>query len=136
MHELGTINYVIETVENLCVENSLTQVGSVTLEIGEVSGIIPQFLEEYWLYAREKTKFLKDAELKIEPIEAITYCENCQKTYPTMKYAKICPYCGSEMNILSKKLRQCEVTLPHSYFCIRCIRPNIFQAAGIMITIL
>ena len=100
MHELGTINYVIETVENLCVENSLTQVGSVTLEIGEVSGIIPQFLEEYWLYAREKTKFLKEAELKIESIEAITYCENCQKTYPTMKYAKICPYCGSGQTYL------------------------------------
>ena len=55
MHELGTINYVIETVEDLCVENSLTQVGSVTLQIGEVSGIIPQFLQDYWLYARDKT---------------------------------------------------------------------------------
>lgn len=95
MHELGTIHYVIETVEKLCVDNALTQVGSVTLEVGEVSGIIPQFLEEYWLYAREKTTYLKEAELKIEPIEAITFCEDCRKTYPTMKYAKICPHCGS-----------------------------------------
>ena len=99
MHELGTINYVIETVEDLCVENSLTQVGSVTLQIGEVSGIIPQFLQDYWLYARDKTKFLKEAELKIEPIEAITYCENCQKTYPNYEIRKNLPLLRKRANL-------------------------------------
>ena len=31
MHELGTVIYIIETVEKLAVENHLTTVGSVTL---------------------------------------------------------------------------------------------------------
>ena len=39
MHELGTVLYVIEQVENVVEENHLSQVGSVTLQIGEVSGI-------------------------------------------------------------------------------------------------
>ena len=51
MHELGTIHYVIDTVEKLAVENQLTKIGSVTLEVGEVSGIIPHFLSDYWEYA-------------------------------------------------------------------------------------
>ena len=95
MHELGTISYVIDTVEKLAVENQLTKIGSVTLEVGEVSGIVPRFLTDYWEYAKKKTTFLQDAELKIETIHAVTYCQDCGQTYPTLEYAKICPHCQS-----------------------------------------
>ena len=95
MHELGTIHYVIDTVEKLAVENELTKIGSVTLEVGEVSGIIPRFLSDYWEYAKKHTTYLQEAELKIETIRAVTYCQDCGKTYPTVQYAKICPYCQS-----------------------------------------
>ena len=100
MHELGTIRYVIDTVEKLAVENRLTKVGSVTLEVGEVSGIIPRFLTDYWDYAKKKTAYLQEAELKIETIRAVTYCQSCGKTYSTLEHAKICPYCGSDNTFL------------------------------------
>ena len=100
MHELGTINYVIDTVEKLAVENQLTKVGSVTLQVGEVSGIIPHFLTDYWEYAKKKTTYLQEAELKIETVPAVTFCEDCKQTYPTVKYAKICPHCKSEHTYL------------------------------------
>jgi hydrogenase nickel incorporation protein HypA/HybF len=100
MHELGTIHYVIDTVEQLAAENHLTKIGSVTLQVGEVSGIIPRFLTDYWEYARKKTTYLQEAALIIEPIEAVTYCQSCGKTYPTVKYAKICPYCRSDNTFL------------------------------------
>ena len=35
-----------------------------------------------------------------DTLEAVTYCQDCGKTYPTMKYAKICPYCGSGQTYL------------------------------------
>lgn len=95
MHELGTIQYVIKAVEAVCVEQELRQVASVTLEIGEVSGILPEFLTDCWKWAVERTRYLKGAELKIAPIEAVTYCESCGETYPTVKYAKVCPHCQS-----------------------------------------
>ena len=95
MHELGTIYYVIDTVEKLMVENDLKEVASITLEVGEVSGIIPSYLEEFWQYARAKTEHFQKTELKIEELKAVTYCQSCGKTYPTMEYAKICPYCNS-----------------------------------------
>ena len=100
MHELGTVIYVIETVEKLAVENQLTTVGSVTLEVGEVSGIIPDYLSDFWLYARKKSDLLKDAELKIETIPGVTYCQDCKKTYPTVQHGKECPYCKSENTFL------------------------------------
>ena len=100
MHELGTIYYVIDTVEKLMVENNLSKVASITLEVGEVSGIIPEYLTDFWQYAREKSEHFKETGLKIEKLEAVTYCQDCRKTYPTMVYKKICPYCGSENTFL------------------------------------
>ena len=95
MHELGTIYYVIDTVEKLAAENDLKKVASITLEVGEVSGIIPEYLSDFWLYARKKSELFQETELKIEELKAVTYCQDCGKTYPTMQYAKICPYCKS-----------------------------------------
>ena len=43
---------------------------------------------------------MEEAELKIEQIEAVTFCEECQKEYPTVEHGKICPYCGSENTYL------------------------------------
>ena len=96
MHEMGTVMYVIRTVNQVCEENRLSKVASVTLEIGEVSGILPEYIKNFWQWAVKKEKYLQEAELVIEPIPAVTYCEGCGKTYGTVKYGKICPYCGSE----------------------------------------
>ena len=44
MHELSIVTYVIEQVDKIAKENSLTDIQSVTLEFGEVSGIVPEYL--------------------------------------------------------------------------------------------
>ena len=95
MHELGTIYYVIDTVEKLMAENDLKKVGSITLEVGEVSGIIPSYLTDFWEYARAKTEHFQETELKIEEVKAVTYCQDCKQTYPTVQYGKECPHCHS-----------------------------------------
>lgn len=95
MHELGTIIYIIDTIEKLAEEEKLTEVGSITLEVGEVSGIVPDYLKDYWLYARKKSELLKETELRILDLPAVTFCQNCEKTYSTVQYAKECPHCHS-----------------------------------------
>ncbi len=95
MHELGTIVYVIDTIEKLAKEQELTAVGSITLEVGEVSGIVPDYLTDFWLYARKDSALLKDTELKIEELKAVTFCQDCRNTYPTVEFAKECPKCHS-----------------------------------------
>lgn len=58
MHEMGTVMYVIRAVNNVCEENKLTKVASVTLEIGEVSGIIPSYIKDFWQWAiKRKSTF-------------------------------------------------------------------------------
>ena len=100
MHELGLVSHVIKTIEDLCEEQDLSQVSSVTLQIGEVSGIIPEYLDDCWKWSVEKTEKMKGCELKWEQLKAVTYCETCGSKYETVKYAKICPDCGSDNTYL------------------------------------
>ena len=100
MHELGVVFHVIKEVEKIASENDVARVDSVTLEIGEVSGIINAMLADCWDWAVKKTEVLKDAKLQIETIPAVTFCEDCHKEYETVKYGRTCPECGSEHTYL------------------------------------
>ena len=100
MHELGVVFHIIDDVTKVGEENNLTEIQSVTLQLGTVSTVIPDYLKDCWKWAVKKTELLKSAELIIEPIEAITFCEDCQSTYDTIKHGKKCPNCGSEHTYL------------------------------------
>ncbi|MBR3227617.1 MAG: hydrogenase maturation nickel metallochaperone HypA [Erysipelotrichaceae bacterium] len=100
MHELGIIMHVAKTLNELAEEQDLKKIGSVTLQIGEVSGIINDYFVDCWNYFKKKSPVLEDSELKIETIKAVTFCEDCKQEYETVKYAKICPYCKSEHTYL------------------------------------
>ena len=95
MHELGVVFHIIDDVTEVAAENNLSRVSSVTLQLGTVSTVIPEYLTDCWNWAVGKTDILKDSELIIEPIEAITFCEECKTTYDTISYGRTCPNCGS-----------------------------------------
>lgn len=107
MHELGIVFHIIEQVNKLAIENDVKHIASVTLEVGEVSAVIPYFVEDCWNWAVKKETVLKNAKIKIEQIDAVTYCEDCGKTYSTVEHAKICPHCGSEHTYLLKGNEVC-----------------------------
>lgn len=100
MHELGVVFYVIRDVKEVAIENQVDRIHSVTLEIGEMSGVVHDYLIDCWNWAVKKEPVLDGAELRIEEIKGVTYCEDCGKEYETVKYAKICPYCQSEHTYL------------------------------------
>ena len=95
MHELGIVFHVIDMVEKAAAENQAAAVASVTLELGEVSGVIPHELSSCWNWAVKKTERMREAALVIETIPAVTFCEGCGQTYPTVPQGKTCPHCGS-----------------------------------------
>ena len=64
MHELGIIVHVMRTVEEIAAENNLTEIRSVTCEIGEVSGVVPEYMTDCWGYARSRSEFFKRLRIK------------------------------------------------------------------------
>ena len=95
MHELSIVTHVAKTLEELAEENHLAKIGSVTLKIGEVSGIMTDLFTDAWDYFKVRHPVLKESQLVLETIPAVTWCDNCKQTYETVKYGRECPYCHS-----------------------------------------
>lgn len=102
MHELGIVFHIIRNVKEVALENNALHIDSVTLDIGEVSLIIPSYLEDCWKWACSKEEMMHGCKLIINIIKGVTYCEDCKKTYETVKYGKICPHCRSEHTYLTE----------------------------------
>lgn len=96
MHELGIVFYVIDAVEKVAEENKVNKVKSVTIEVGEVSTVVPSYFKECYNWAIKKTKYMQECTLNLVIIEGISYCKNCKETFSTVKYGKKCPHCNSE----------------------------------------
>ena len=114
MHELGIVFYIIRDVKKAAQEHGVEHVNAVVMNIGEVSTVVPEYLTDCWNWAVKKTEIMKEARLDIEIIPAVTYCEDCQKEYPTVKYGKTCPHCGSGNTYL---LRGNEFTIQEIEAC-------------------
>ena len=85
MHELGLVNYVVKQVTKIAEENHVEKLHSVTLEFGEVSGIVPSYLYSYWDWYTKKFPLFNGTKLLCETIPAVTWCDDCRKTYPTVQ---------------------------------------------------
>ena len=95
MHELGIVVKVLEQVDDAAEENGAEKVLGVTMEVGEVSSIVPDLFTDAFDWAKKKTRYAQDAKLNMIIIEGRTYCQSCGETYRTTEYGRKCPHCGS-----------------------------------------
>ena len=95
MHELGVVFHIMDSLESVAKENDVTQIQSVTIEVGEVSTVIPHYLTDCWQWARKKQPLLEGCEMVVETVYAVTHCDGCGRDYPTVAHGKTCPHCGS-----------------------------------------
>ena len=95
MHELGIVFHIIRSVEEIGRQNGVKRVNAVTLELGEVSGVLEDYLQDCWNWAAAKSERLRGAKLQVEVIPAKTLCEICGLVYPTVAHGRTCPECGS-----------------------------------------
>ena len=101
MHELGIVFSIIKQVEKVCEENNVKNVKEVTLEIGEVSGIVNSYLSDCWKWAVDnRSKYMVGCKLNIITIKAKSFCEDCEESYDTVEHGKTCPKCGSKNTYL------------------------------------
>ncbi|NMM64314.1 hydrogenase maturation nickel metallochaperone HypA [Clostridium sp. P21] len=94
MHELGVLIEVIETVENFARKNALSKIDTLVLQIGELSSMIPRYIEVCYPAAVHDT-LLKDAKLKIEILPGNAICKKCNKVFNLIANNNTCPNCKS-----------------------------------------
>ena len=113
MHELGIVFYIIKDVKAAAAEHGVSRVSAVVMDIGEVSTIVPDYLQDCWHWACDKEDLMRGCTLKVNTIPAVTHCDCCGRDYPTVAHGKTCPHCGSDRTWLLRgnevEIRQIEV---------------------------
>jgi hydrogenase nickel incorporation protein HypA/HybF len=100
MHELGVVIEVVEAVEEIVKEEKLTKVDKIVLQIGELSSMIPMYVERCYPAAVDGT-ILQDTKLEIEILPANGICRSCNKVFNLLANQKKCPVCKTtEWDIL------------------------------------
>lgn len=95
MHEMGIVLHLAKTLDETAKEEQLQKIGKVVLQVGEVSGIMTDLFCEAWDYFKGRYPVLRESELLLEQIPAVTWCNSCKSEYETVRYGKECPYCHS-----------------------------------------
>lgn len=91
MHELSLVQGVIEICEQ---HSGGRRVLEVTLEIGALSGVVPEALE-FCFEAASKDTLLEGAKLIIDRVPATGYCTACRATSTMETYFDPCPCCNA-----------------------------------------
>lgn len=109
MHELS----ITQGVVDICERNAGgRRVISVTLEIGELSGVVPEAVE-FCFEACARETLLDGARLVIERVSGRGSCGGCGAEFPLAALIQPCPACGGYgVDILSGeelRVRELEV---------------------------
>lgn len=91
MHELSVVLEIFELVEEIMTEQDLKKVSSVSVQVGELSGILPDYFKECWKVSRIGSVF-ENTELILDYIPAVAKC-TCGCEYEMQKNSRICPKC-------------------------------------------
>jgi hydrogenase nickel incorporation protein HypA/HybF len=98
MHEMGIVLNIVRTAEEHAKRNHACKIARLTLNIGDLTGVVSEYVRDCWEAATEDT-MLDGAELVIHEIEGIVSCDACGHEYLALDNLKpaspVCPSCGS-----------------------------------------
>ena len=94
MHEVGIISSMLKTIEEVMEQEQLTKVEKIVLQVGELSGVLPHYMEICFPAAVYKTRF-QDTKLEMDIIPGIARCNRCGREFNGLKYDLTCPDCGN-----------------------------------------
>ena len=76
MHELGIVMEIVRVVDEFAKEQNITEVETIVLQIGELSGVVPEYIRECFPAAIDGT-FMEETALEIELIPGNARCQSC-----------------------------------------------------------
>jgi len=95
MHELGIVIEIVKQIEEYKTEKKIHEIETLVLQIGELSGVVPHYIEDVYPMAIENTS-LSDMKLKIEIAPGIGKCHSCGLNFNLVQNDNICPLCGHD----------------------------------------
>ncbi len=84
----------IRTVLEFAGDNDIEEIDTVVLEIGELSLVVPEYMEQAYYAAVPKT-MLEGSKLRIDVVPGNGICRDCGKVYNIVENKGVCPKCQS-----------------------------------------
>ena len=95
MHELGILSSLVHTVQGIVRDEGLTEVEKIVIEVGELSGIVPRYIEQCYPAAVYKT-FMEKTALELIVVPGIVKCRGCEQIFNAAANDLRCPGCGGQ----------------------------------------
>jgi hydrogenase nickel incorporation protein HypA/HybF len=103
MHELGIAMRIAEIATRVAKQEGLQKVDAVLVEVGELSGIVPEALL-FSFESATKNSFLENTKLEINMIPAGAKCNTCLTKFRPEGFFSFCPACeGVDCEIIAGK---------------------------------
>lgn len=94
MHELSIAQDLVALLEVKQMELHLDRIRSVTVEVGELSGVIPAALQSAWPIAVQAS-VLGPVVLNITEVSIQLWCDKCEKETAALSVQELrCAVCG------------------------------------------
>ena len=93
MHELGLCDALLKKVKQIAEDSELEGVNSVSLEIGNLSGVIPEYMADCWEAVIDGTSF-SETKLIISSVPGRAVCMDCGEEFEARLEKLICPACS------------------------------------------
>lgn len=95
MHEMTLAIQAVKTVIEFAEDNDIKVIDTVVLEIGELSMVIPEYMEDAWKIIVPST-MLKGSKLRIDVSPGNGLCQDCGAVFNIIENKGVCPKCGSQ----------------------------------------
>jgi hydrogenase nickel incorporation protein HypA/HybF len=121
MHELSVCQSMLSQIEAVALENQARRVLRVTLQIGPLSGVEPQLLQQAFPIASAGS-IAEQAVLEIELLPIRVQCQQCGTESEALVNKLICGKCGhwqtrllsgDEMLLASLELEKSDTSQPN-----------------------
>ena len=112
MHELGITRSIVEIAENAARAKGAQRVVTVTVEIGTLSGVIPEAVE-FCFEACSAGTLLEGSRLAVVAVPGRGRCDACGTEAAIDQYTLACPACGAFglVRLAGEELRVTEVEI-------------------------
>lgn len=100
MHELSILVEVVRVVEEQANRQEIDKIAAIVLQVGELSAVVPLFMQEYFPNVIDGNPLFEDAVLEIETIPAVAKCKECAEEFKVVENEGWCPKCGSYDKVL------------------------------------
>lgn len=95
MHEMSYVVRFVNLAINTAEQSNAKSVSSITVSVGEMTDVLPEYLQRYYPQVVKGT-ILEKSKLILQKEPVTVKCLSCGETYhPTKENDYRCPACGS-----------------------------------------